>query len=76
MIAVSLLKMYVRGCHVRFRWGTSVDTIRAGILFEEVGVVVVGDAFCLLLLLKSRSVRGAYHHPAFMATARLLITHF
>ena len=35
-----------------------------------------GDIFCLLLLLKYRSAREASHHPAFMATARLLVTRF
>ena len=25
VIAISLLKIYVRGCHVKSRWGTSVD---------------------------------------------------
>ena len=27
MIAISLLKMYVRGWHVKSRWGTSVDAL-------------------------------------------------
>ena len=35
-----------------------------------------GDMLCLLLFLKYWSARGASHHPAFMATAGLLITHF
>ena len=32
--------------------------------------------FCLLLWLKSRSARGSSHHPAFWATAELLVTSF
>ena len=36
-----------------------------------------GDGvFCLLFLLKSWSARGASHHPAVMATARLLAMRF
>ena len=35
-----------------------------------------GDIFCLLILLKSRSAREPSNHPAFMATAQLLVTGF
>ena len=77
MLAISLLKMYVGGWHIKSRWGTSVDA-HEGRYFVWLGGSGgggsgVGDPFWFLLLLKSWSARGASHH---FATALLLITRF
>ena len=85
VIVISLLKMYVKGWRAKSRWGTSVDAHEDRYFVWWGGssgggsdgiVSGGGDGFCLLLLLKSRSARRASLHSAFMATARLLVTHF
>ena len=42
MIAISLLKMYVRRWHIKSRWVLVLMLMRVVILFGEVGVVAVG----------------------------------
>ena len=37
-------------------------------------MVTFAESLCLLVWLKLWSVRGAYHHSALWATARLLVT--
>ena len=81
VIAISLLKMYVRRWHIKSRWGTSVDAHEGSYFIWWGGSGGSGsdggggggdDVLFLLLLLKSRITRGASHHPAYMATARLM----
>ena len=48
----------------------------AAILFGEEGVVAAVGVVLLIAFAKIPSMRGASHHSAFMATARLIVTRF
>ena len=49
MIAILLLKMYVRGWHVKSRWDTSVDAHEGVMVVAETGVMFLVIAFAKIL---------------------------